>query len=96
MFEYLIVVATTLIFFRVVSIRTAVAKKVDKGTQTDPWQSTQVLDLMTLSDESGYTTRQSKNDGTVQFVDWFSSDDDSEVDSSSILLPPNLKRTNSI
>ena len=65
MFEYLLVVASTLIYFRV--FHRTVTKTV--STQTEPWEPAQILDLMDVSD--------TELTCSVQMVDWF---DDSSSD----------------
>ena len=78
MFEYLLVVASTLIYFRVFHTN---PPKITRAvqTQTDPWYPLQVLDLMDTESESELNC-------SVQFnvVEW-------ESDSSSIELVP-MKR----
>ena len=74
MFEYLLVVATTLIYFRVFG-RTEMK---NQSTQTDPWVPLQVLDFMDVSESEMECT-------SVQLVDWFVSTDS---DTSEIELPP--------
>ena len=80
-FEYFIVIASTLIYFQVFHRS---PPKSEKGTQTDPWEPTQILDLMDVSD--------SELNCTVQLVDWFQKDD-SMSETSSIELPPLVRQT---
>ena len=82
MFEYFLVVASTLIYFRVFHRTPEVS---DKCTQTDPWEPTQILDLMEVSNSPSISSELCT---TVQFVDWFeSADSDSDL-TSEIELPP--------
>ena len=55
MFEYLLVVASTLIYFRVFHFPSdPKPPRSDKNTQTDPWFPLSVIDLMNTSSDSGY------------------------------------------
>ena len=65
MFEFLLVIASTLIYFQVFSYKPSVKSQ---GTQTDPWEPTQILDLMDVSMSSELCT------ASIQFVDWFETD----------------------
>ena len=78
MFEYFLVVASTLIYFRV--FHRMPTKTV--STQTDPWEATQILDLMDVSSETELGC-------SLQLVDWFA---DSEADSSELELPPMVRQ----
>ena len=82
MFEYLLVIASTIIYFRVF---TRTPQKSDKCTQTEPWECTQILDLM---DVSISPSPSSELCATVQFVDWFESAGTDSSLSSEIELPP--------
>ena len=82
MFEYLLVIASTIIYFRVF---TRTPQKSDKCTQTEPWDCTQILDLM---DVSISPSPSSELCTTVQFVDWFESAGSDSSLSSEIELPP--------
>ena len=62
MFEYLLVVASTLIYFRV--FHRTITKTV--STQTEPWEPCQILDLMEVSEP--------ELSCSVQLVDWFETD----------------------
>ena len=79
MFEYLLVIASTFIYFKVFSYPEE--NKEDKGTQTDPWYPLQVLDLMEISSDCSLP-------GKTQCVDWFPS---SDTDSSELELPPLMR-----
>ena len=81
MFEYLLVIASTLIYFRVFH-RTQTKTT---STQTDPWEPTQILDLMDVSD--------SELNCTVQLVDWFETADSLSDTSSEIELLPLVRQT---
>ena len=63
MFEYLLVVASTIIYFKVFHWSDTDAPKTEKGTQTDPWVPLQVLDFMDVSESEMECT-------SVQLVDW--------------------------
>ena len=82
MFEYLLVIASTLIYFRVFH---TTPPKTEKGTQTDPWEPGQILDLMDVSD--------SELNCTVQLVDWFENADSMSETSSEIELLPLVRQT---
>ena len=57
MFQYLLVVASTLIYFRVFHFPSnPKPPKSDKNTQTDPWFPLAVLDLMNTDSDSGYNS----------------------------------------
>ena len=73
MFEYLLVVASTIVYFKVFHWSDPDAPKFEKGTQTDPWVPLQTIDLMDISD--------SELSCKATFIDW-------ESDSSEIELPP--------
>ena len=84
MFEYLLVVASTLIYFRVFHFPSDPAPpKTDKYVQTDPWFPTAIMDFMDVS--SG-----SEMECTTELVDWFASGEES--DSSMIELPPLVRQ----
>ena len=88
MFEYLLVIASTLIYFRVLHRGTPVS---DKCTQTDPWEPTQILDLMEVSNTS--PSDSSELCTTVKFVDWFESADSDSASTSEIELPPLVRQS---
>ena len=82
MFEYFVVVASTIIYFKV--FHWSDKPKSDKGTQTDPWCPMQVLDLMDVSEnELSYS---------AEFMEMTSCSDDS----SELELPPLVRQTNII
>lgn len=87
MFEYLLVIASTILYFRVF---TRPHPKSDKSTQTEPWDCTQILDLMDISISPGSGGKKSSSElcATVQFVDWFESAGSDSSSSSEIELPP--------
>ena len=87
MFEYLLVVASTLIYFRVFHFPSDPAPpKTEKGVQTDPWFPTAIMDFMDVSSGS-----ESEMVCTTELVDWFASGEES--DSSMIELPPLVRQS---
>ena len=73
MFEFLLVVASTIIYYRVFHWSDPDTPKSEKGTQTEPWVPLQTIDLMDISD--------SELSCKATFIEW-------ETDSSEIEFPP--------
>ena len=80
MFEYLLVVASTMIYFRVFHWSDPEPPRTDKGVQTDPWFPLQVLDFMDVSSVSSVSE--------ATFMEWESSDSSSEI-----VLPPLVRQS---
>ena len=91
MFEYLLVVAGTFIYLRAFHFRPEQTDCSEKGTQTEPWFASQIIDLM---DVSGSEASETELGCSVELVDWFTTaDSDSDSKSSTIELPPLVRQT---